>query len=202
MLLSGHSSLAALTQTSTVASPSSASSAMGGRALGSGRILTPDGYGALQVPPLSPTVVFECPFQFNRCLLTFNNFHDWFDHSLTHFGRYDPPTKNKCCFCDRKFNAVDGMTSWNERMNEIALHHRLGHKLAHAQPDFELFKYLWDKKLIDDAHYKSLMGAKGLSAYSTPPTSPSSPSASSSFGTVYTVTHDSRARGQGGRARR
>ena len=87
-------------------------------------------------------------------------------------------------------------------MEEIASHHQLGHRLAHARPDFELFKYLWDKRLIEDAHYKNLMGAKGLSAYSTPPTSPNSPIAPISYDSVYTVTHNGRARGQGGRGRR
>ena len=202
MLLSGDSSLAALTRASSAASLPSASSAMGGRALEYGRVLRADQHDVLQIPPLSPTIVFECPFQFNHCLLTFTNYSQWFNHSLEHFKRHDPPAKNKCCFCDKEFNETNGLTSWKRRMEEIASHHQLGHRLAHARPDFELFKYLWDKKIIGDAHYKNLMGAKGLSAYSTPPTSPNSSTASPTSDAVYTVTHDGRRRGQRGRERR
>lgn len=197
MIQSGHSSLAALTHASSAASPSSAPSAMGARATGTGRVLSHDPHGALQVPPHNPTVILECPFQFNGCILTFISFRQWFDHSLTHFGSCGPSPRNKCCFCDRTFNAVDGMTSWTKRMTEIAQHHAYGCRLAHARPDFDLFKYLWGKRLIDDAHYKDLMGAKRLPVHSTPPTSSQRPTTSISSD-VFTVNNDNRRRNRGG----
>lgn len=44
-------------------------------------------------------------------------------------------------------------------MEHIAIHHQqLGCRLATARPDFELFSYLWRKRLISDADYRDLKG--------------------------------------------
>lgn len=43
-------------------------------------------------------------------------------------------------------------------MQHVQLHHQLGYRLAIARPDFELFEYLYNEHLIDDATYKDLKG--------------------------------------------
>ena len=199
MLLSGNSSLAALTSAGSASSAPSVSSAMGERALGPPRILEIDDQGALQVPPLTLAPVFECPFNFLSCLLTFTTFPGWFAHSLGHFRGINPPNANKCCYCDQRFHENDGQRSWRARMEHVAMHCQLGHRLAHARPDFELYRYLWSNRLLDNASYKSLMGpsnsrTSAASAYPSPPTSPNTTTMSASNDSVYTVTNDSRRR--------
>lgn len=199
MLLSGNNSLAALTSAASVSSAPSVSSAMGERALGPPRILEVDRHGALQVPPLRHPPVFECPFYFLSCCLTFASFSEWFTHSLMHFRGINPPSINSCCYCDKTFQDNDGMRSWKARMEHIALHSQLGHRIAHARPDFELHRYLWKNRLVDNALYKNLVGdgnsrTSAASAYPSPPTSPNSSTSSASSDIVYTVTNDSRRR--------
>lgn len=199
MLLSGNNSLAALTSAASVSSAPSVSSAMGERALGPPRILEVDRHGALQVPPLRHPPVFECPFNFLSCCLTFATFSEWFTHSLMHFRGINPPNINSCCYCDKTFQDNDGMRSWRARMEHIALHSQLGHRIAHARPDFELHRYLWKNRVVDNALYKSLVGdgnsrTSTASAYPSPPTSPNSSTLSASSDIVYTVTNDSRRR--------
>jgi len=200
MMMSGPSSLAGCTTGSSATSQPSVSSSMGGRVVHS-RLLELDIQGALQVPPLRPTV-FECPFNHLQCRRTFTRYSEWYAHSLEHFLSAGPPKFNRCCFCDKTFQQNDSNQSWRERMQHIATHHQLGHRLATARPDFELFQYLWQKKIIDDPLYKELMGGSHgpvANPYPSPPTSPQSASSANSFETVFTETHrprGSRANGQ------
>lgn len=199
MLLSGNSSLPALSTASSVSGPSSVDSSVGSRALGDGRLLEFDPFGALQIAPLRHRPTYECPFHFLYCLLTFSSFSEWLAHSLTHFNRHDPPTTNRCSFCEKTFPASNGMQSWSDTMHHVALHHQLGHKLAHSRPAFDLHNYLYCKKVIDSAQYKELMGHKSRprpeDAYLTPPTSPTQRRPAPSAG-AYTITN------QGGDRRR
>ncbi|KAI4185198.1 MAG: hypothetical protein LQ346_005961 [Caloplaca aetnensis] len=43
-------------------------------------------------------------------------------------------------------------------MNHVFLHHRLGHSLSSARPDFQLYTYLWKKHVITDAIYRDIKG--------------------------------------------
>ena len=179
-----HDSLPALTL-ATSRTASSIPSSIGARALeNQQRILEEGPDGVLTVPPLSGRRILECPFNLAfLCPLTFSNEDDWMRHSLQHFikdGRkIEPPLVNKCCFCDREFFSSTRFQSWGERMRHVCLHHCLGHRLAHARPDFALFKYLFDHRLISDGDYRDLKGnSRGRSqrvGYPTPPTSPNSP---------------------------
>lgn len=135
-------------------------------------LLVPDNSGALtpnHLPPLRDTLrdppVLECPFNSFRCTRYYamENIKEWFDHSLTHFrvgGRHPrillPPISNQCCFCDKKFYNTDGLQCWMDRMKHVAWHHHAGHKLAHARPDFKLFRYLWENGIIDNTEYREL----------------------------------------------
>ena len=83
----------------------------------------------------------ECPFNHLACLQTFTDSKEWITHSLTHFGSAEPPTTNRCIFCEEQFHSSDAAKSWTERMNHVALHHRLGHKLTGARWDNTMYIY-------------------------------------------------------------
>lgn len=40
----------------------------------------------------------------------------------------------------------------------MAEHTRNGQRLATSRPDFHLFKYLWQQRVINDTDYQELMG--------------------------------------------
>lgn len=101
----------------------------------------------------------------------------WVKHSMTHFRHVGPPDSNKCCFCDEPFKSMPGLSSWAQRMEHVAYHHLLGCRLAHGRPDFELYNYLWNNRLISDADYRDLKGnnderSQAAQAYPSPPESP------------------------------
>ncbi|KAL9612239.1 MAG: hypothetical protein Q9167_003152 [Letrouitia subvulpina] len=169
--------LAALTRASSLTDWESVSSAMAIRQLGEGRLLDQDHDGVLVVPPLRTPRILECPFNLMYCPLTFSDSTEWIIHSLEHFGPVGPPEKNRCCFCDQQFHSDDGVRSWQDRMLHTAGHHRIGHRLAHARPDFELYTYLWQKRVINNAAYRDIKGnsegrARHVQNYPTPPVSP------------------------------
>ena len=214
-----QSSLPGLTSTTSARTSSSIPSSVGGRQQRlEQRTLEPGPDGVLQVPPPARGCL-ECPFNLLYCLKDFANEEDWVNHSLTHFNTRNhvvgPPTRNRCCFCDLTFESDNALESWANRMQHVHFHHHLGHRLAVARPDFELFKYLYDNHLIDDATYKDLRGnsrernaeycdLKGLApnpsqasnSNMSPPISPQSPRA------AITETYSpSRARREGHRRR-
>lgn len=169
--------LPAITRESSVATSTSISSSFGIRQLSDQRLLDQDNGGALILPHWHTPQILECPFNHLFCYETFSSMEDWITHSLTHFGTVGPSTSNKCCFCEAVFNFPTGLHSWVERMNHVAHHHKIGHKLAHAQPDFELFTYLWNHRLIKNHVYRDLKGnnedrSRAVAAYPSPPVSP------------------------------
>ncbi len=83
----------------------------------------------------------ECPFNQLACSQTFADSKEWITHSLIHFGSAEPPTTNRCTFCNEQFHSSDAAQSWTERMNHVALHHRLGHKLTGAPWDNIVYIY-------------------------------------------------------------
>ena len=202
-----HDSLPALTL-ATSGMTSSIPSSIGARALeDQQRILEHDQDGVLVLPPMREHRVLECPFNLAfLCPMTFSNEKDWIDHSLLHLKKngwpIKPPTSNICGFCEKEFHSAIPYHSWAERMRHVSLHHALGHRLAHARPDFALFKYLFNNRLISDGDYKDLMGNAqnrlqriGLPS---PPASPDSPRGTDVNFPVYEVTY----RGSRGERRR
>ena len=83
----------------------------------------------------------ECPFNQLGCLQTFAVSKEWITHSLTHFGTAEPPTTNRCTFCEEQFHSSDAAQSWIERMDHVARHHKHGHKLNGARWDNTLYIY-------------------------------------------------------------
>ena len=171
--------LAALTTSMRTAATESEPSSFGARQLdiSNSRLLAEAEGGVLVVDRASAQGNLECPFNLLFCLKTFSNIEDWVKHSVTHFGEVGPPESNRCCFCEAKFNSSSDVHSWAKRMNHIAFHHQLSCRLAHARPDFELYTYMWNKRLIDDAEYRDIKGnhqnrSQAVRAYPSPPESP------------------------------
>ncbi|KAG8531244.1 uncharacterized protein KY384_004602 [Bacidia gigantensis] len=124
-----------------------------------------DGKESPILPPLIP--VLPCPFDILGCRLEFQLEHEaaWIEHSLDHFVtngpdeyRFEPPKENSCCFCEWTFGYKDGNVSWRERMLHVAGHHRIGHTLKHASPNFNLLRHFWRKRVIDNETLTKLTG--------------------------------------------
>ena len=188
MLLSGNSSLAALTfDSSTTRTTSSVSSSIVIRDIEGQRSNLLEWNGGpddpLTVPPSNAQPQFECPFNFLDCVLVFVDIDEWFGHSMEHFERHDPPKSSRCGFCDAEFRAVTGIACWIKRMEHVAMHYyQPRYRLAHARPDFELFEYLWSKRLIPAEVYKDLLGNSNTRANQ----------AYHSSSSAVTLTHDDR----------
>ena len=154
-----YNSLPGLTSAPTEDNASSTATLEGKRHLDSRLKLMDIITGGISVLPRARPVLLECPFNFLSCYERFESYASWHRHSLTHFSGVEPPHRNKCCFCDAKFSAGTGEESWQQRLEHVAMHHRLGHSLAHARIDFDLYKYLWGKQLVSTADLVS--GSRG-----------------------------------------
>lgn len=176
--------LAALTTSPSLATSESLPSSVGIRQLeiANSRLLAEGEGGVLVVHPVRAEGNLECPFNLLFCLQTFSNVEEWVQHSMTHFRGVAPPDSNQCCFCDAKFVSSNAISSWAKRMVHVAYHHQCGCRLAAARPDFELYTYLWNKRLITDGEHRDIKGnhedrARAARAYPSPPESPEEPRA-------------------------
>jgi hypothetical protein len=195
MLMSGSDNLAGLTDTTSLSSPASVATSMGNRALESrARVLVSDGNQAIQIAPLEGNPVYECPFSFILCFFNFSSINDWSQHTLTHFRGVPPPQRNKCCFCEDEWHSQNGKESWKAKLEHLAVHFHLGHRLAHARPDFGLHRYMWEQRLMRDEDYWLLLGHSSRASQShTPrPTGTQTPRAAPGSDGIYTITSNNR----------
>ena len=153
-------SLPGLSFASTERSAQSVASSEGERNLDQRLKILAIAPGGTSVLPRARSVFLECPFSFLSCNQRFQSCGDWYRHGLTHFDDIEPPNRNKCCFCDAEFCASTGKESWRQRSEHVAMHHRLGHSLAHARFDLDLYHYLWRQNLVSTADLVS--GSRGL----------------------------------------
>ncbi|KKY22465.1 hypothetical protein UCDDS831_g03630 [Diplodia seriata] len=136
------------------------------------RLLEPDADGVLVQPQASTTPVYECTFNFLGCRFWTPDEADWRLHNLSHFHGNAPPRSVTCPLCDWGFEGTDGGAAWEARMSHLAAHVRMGATLATSRPDFKLFRYLWQKRIIDDAEYKELNSHNSLSVSRSEPGGP------------------------------
>lgn len=120
------------------------------------QLLVPDGVEVLDHDHLHPT--FQCCFWFLNCFFESSDEDEWNTHCQHHFKGARPPRANQCLLCDTQFFELDGTESWKRRMIHMAEHMRNGQTLATSRPDFHLFKYLWQQRIINDIDYQELMG--------------------------------------------
>ncbi|KAK7723361.1 hypothetical protein SLS57_004555 [Botryosphaeria dothidea] len=109
--------------------------------------------------------VYECTFGFLGCrFFATDDEGAWRTHNLSHFHGHSPPRRVECPLCDFGFqDPRDGYRAWEARMSHLAAHMRHGQTLATSRPDFNLYRYLWQKRIIDDAEWKELNGGGVLS---------------------------------------
>ncbi|KAI9820600.1 MAG: hypothetical protein M1827_004969 [Pycnora praestabilis] len=116
--------------------------------------------GAIESPPSrAPSMTFEpvfpCAFRFLDCPHVFLSSDQWLAHSIVHFKGRSPPTRTSCCICNISFENSNGRVCWEARMDHVAQHHIAGHDLSYTR-DFELYRWLWNRKLITDAERQQL----------------------------------------------
>ena len=172
-----HGSLAGMTLGSSSRDTASVSTSIGVRETVP-RVLDADEHGVLEARAFTGPVTYDCPFDHLNCHRAFADFDAWYAHSLTHFKGMSPPKVNQCPFCSMPFNTRTGEQSWKVRMEHVANHHRNGYRLNRTgRFDPELYRYLWNQRIIDDIDYKHVTGGRVPSAaeevYPSPPTSPS-----------------------------
>jgi hypothetical protein len=126
----------------------------------SGVPLLEDHNGVLELPATQiQTPVYECAFWFLSCGYISRNQEEWITHCESHFRGEEPPQTVQCPLCEWTASSHDGRISWNSRMQHVAREHTmLGHTLRTSRPDFDLFRHLWRRRLIDDQDYKELSG--------------------------------------------
>lgn len=103
---------------------------------------------------------FECSFWFLSCSYISYDQEEWTTHCLSHFRGEEPPRTVQCPLCSEfKCTADNGWDAWQLRLEHVAYHQLLGHTLTRtSRPEFDLFRYLWQKRLIDDQDLKELNG--------------------------------------------
>ncbi|KAF2689770.1 hypothetical protein K458DRAFT_384408 [Lentithecium fluviatile CBS 122367] len=110
-------------------------------------------------PRQNRKTVYECAFWFLSCSYISDNEEEWNTHCLSHFRGEEPPRSVRCPLCEFQGTWDDGWTAWNARMDHIGVcHHMLGETLKTSRPDFHLFAYLWQRRLIDDQDLIELKG--------------------------------------------
>jgi len=127
----------------------------------SGAVLLEENNGVLELPRTQvPVPVYECAFWFLNCAYISRNQEEWMTHCESHFRGEEPPRSVQCPLCEWSISSLDdGRMSWHARMQHVATEHTmLGQTLRTSRPDFDLYRYLWKMRLIDDQDYKELQG--------------------------------------------
>ena len=146
------------------ASATSSSESLDPNDINTGSLLQPDHHGVLEIPPHPEVSFFACPFQALGCevLHSSRGLEEWVSHSLLHFSleqdgcrrKIKPPETNPCPYCSKIFQAEDAVVSWRSKLLHIAEHHASGITV----PDFGLFRYLWEQKIIRTSEFRDIWG--------------------------------------------
>ena len=131
-------------------------------------VLQADQDGVLRrLSPERPRAVYPCSFYFLCCTDRFDDVGAWYTHCLSHFRGNEPPKIVQCPYCTTygPYRFHDGREAWKSRMDHIInSHFRTGIPLSIVRPDFELFKHLWQKRIVNDAERQELNAYHTLSA--------------------------------------
>ncbi|KAL5114084.1 hypothetical protein ACEQ8H_008016 [Pleosporales sp. CAS-2024a] len=116
--------------------------------------------GVLELPRQHvPVPMYECVFWFLSCGYVSHNQDEWTTHCESHFRGNEPPASVQCPLCDWEMTLDDGRASWALKMQHLATQHTmLGQTLRTSRPDFHLFTFLWNHRVIRDADFKELIG--------------------------------------------
>ena len=106
---------------------------------------------------LQPNPDYPCVFEALRCEKKFEDASTWMMHVFSHFHGHQPPSSAKCCLCDASFNDNGVNGAWIMCLKHLArFHFRLGHTLATARPDFDTYRWMFTRRIIDMKTFSSL----------------------------------------------
>ncbi|KAL9105356.1 MAG: hypothetical protein Q9227_009444 [Pyrenula ochraceoflavens] len=119
--------------------------------------------GVLLVPytPRAPGDLV-CPFQFLDCVKRFEYRSEvpWRTHTMTHFRGFLPPPKALCPLCSVEFespNNAKAQLAWDSMLSHLSQTHFLrGETLKLSRPNFDLYKWMWQRRLMSSKMYKDL----------------------------------------------
>lgn len=154
-----HSHADSLPALSTAsASASSASGPYSPRSLGSA--------GPWLPLPLSNQPELPCLFTSIGCPERSPSFTTWCEHSEVHFHARGaaPPRNNTCPFCpDFTVTNLDAWQSWTGKLRHIyGVHLVAGERLTEVDLESDLLRALWQKHIITQEHYHSLVQRQTL----------------------------------------
>lgn len=115
--------------------------------------------GILSIPQrYDPDADLLCPFQILDCDETFSDVVDFKVHVFSHFRGHPLPSFASCFLCDAKFEQTpedDHALAWNNVLTHMIYEHfRRGQQLATIRTDFTLMRWMYDRRIISDHHFK------------------------------------------------
>lgn len=128
-------------------------------ALQNGFVLESDD-GILTVPhsPDEPDADLLCPFQILDCYEMFGSVREYKLHVFAHFRGQPLPTFAICFLCEKRFEQTpedDSALAWNNMLSHMAHEHfRRGQEEGTFRADFGLMRWMHDRKIISDHHFK------------------------------------------------
>lgn len=137
---------------------SSADTDMASSILGDGYMLESQD-GVLTVPfRYQEDADLLCPFQILDCEQVFAEITHFKMHVFSHFRGHELPTSATCFLCDNKYSNRpddDAAFAWNTMLSHMAHDHfRQGQQLATVRTDFSLMKWMYSRRIINDAQFK------------------------------------------------
>ena len=131
-------------------------------------VLEEDATGVLVVPQSNVQTqhhnpVYTCLFDNLDCHDTFDNIVQWKIHIFSHFRTQSPPDFARCPLCpDEKFTDLPSIGrvevgAWDIMLDHVVtMHYQRGQTLKGCQPDFELMRYLYRLRIINDEQFKKI----------------------------------------------
>jgi hypothetical protein len=116
--------------------------------------------------PLTPVLAtgLKCVFHFLDCHETFdfNAEEHWKTHCTVHFRSITPPRTSSCNYCSETWVSTDGFDSWNRKLDHTLNAHLRANPYASPRPDFDLFVFLFNKRIISNSLYQELTESQGV----------------------------------------
>jgi hypothetical protein len=146
---------------STVSSIRSSADTSAASVLDGGYVLSVQDDGILTLPErvMLPNADLLCPFQILDCEDIFSDIREFKTHVFSHFRGHPAPTTAGCFLCDETFHQTDTdlpALAWNKMLSHLANdHYRQGQRSATIRTDFYLMKWMYSKRIITDAQFKS-----------------------------------------------
>jgi hypothetical protein len=115
--------------------------------------------GILVAPATTvPDTYYVCIFHLLDCQVAFHDVETWRIHMLSHFRGHASPTKAQCPYCPWKTSHAKRDEAWNRMLTHVSTSHSLkAGSVEQARPDFDLFKFLWNRRIISDVQYRTLV---------------------------------------------